>query len=407
MKVTSTAHTDRQGIALNQLVFEEAGFLFREQVVHDYGIDAHVEIVQNDRPTGRILGVQIKSGSSFFSEKTDDGFIYRSDDDHIQYWLNHSLPIILTLCNIETQQVYWQALSASTVTRTGRNWKLIVPKNQIVGFDSTGALADLATRIVPENKYTVLRQEDNSVGMSKRYSLTVLLNHNLSKPEIAAVIRQVTQLYADSQYHRNKMAAARWKGKKANIIFVYVYLTPDDAQNSNHFCRSLWIDKKYPDDLIRPSLEGENIGSNIVTEWSSLYSTLASIHRSHAISKEDYLDHIESTLEELLPVMQAITAALGKEVADPAEDAGPALKAASKKIGSLEKQASDIGRPPIECGEVHLEFRSAITHASNIVTPFLLENIAEVERNRHIELLNLEYFYQRLDNFLYELRKAK
>lgn len=405
MKVPATAHTERQGIALSQLAFEEAGFLFREQNVHDYGIDAHVEIVQNGRPTGRLLGVQVKSGSSFFSEKINGEFVYRSDDDHIQYWLHHSLPIILTLCDFDTRQVYWQALSGDTVISTGKGWKVTVPQSQTIDPTEAGKLAELASRIVPEAKYTVLKQQDISVGIAKRYSLKILLNHNLSKPEIAAVIRQVVSRYAGSQYHPNKWAAEKWKGKNASIITVFVYLTPDDEQDCNYFCRSIWVDKDYPDESPRPSWEGENVGSNIITEWSSLYQALAGIHRSYAVSKEDYLDNMQAILEALLPIMTTITASLSEELSDSARDATPTLKAASKAIEALEKRAEDIGRPPTECGEVHLKFRSLITYASNIVMPFLIKK-PNPERNRYVEQYCVEDFYKTLPEFYYELKKV-
>jgi hypothetical protein len=53
--------------AVEGVVLKEFGWLFREQAVSDYGIDAHVEEVDSDnKPTGKLVALQIKSGPSFF-----------------------------------------------------------------------------------------------------------------------------------------------------------------------------------------------------------------------------------------------------------------------------------------------------------------------------------------------------
>ena len=54
----------------------------------DVGIDMTVETVDK-APNGKFISIQIKSGKSFFNEKK---VTYRRKDQHLKYWLNHSLP---------------------------------------------------------------------------------------------------------------------------------------------------------------------------------------------------------------------------------------------------------------------------------------------------------------------------
>lgn len=70
MKADSNSHTGRIGVAGTQLLFKRLGWIFREQPIEDYGIDAHVEVVENNTPTGTLIALQIKSGKSWFKEKT-------------------------------------------------------------------------------------------------------------------------------------------------------------------------------------------------------------------------------------------------------------------------------------------------------------------------------------------------
>lgn len=65
--------------------FESLGFAFREQSESDYGIDAHAELIRSGQPTGRLLGIQLKSGPSYLAESATDGYIFRADKEHVWY----------------------------------------------------------------------------------------------------------------------------------------------------------------------------------------------------------------------------------------------------------------------------------------------------------------------------------
>ena len=135
--------TDRLGVSKLDFYFSSHGWLFREQMVHDYGIDAHIEIVNDAYPTGDLIAIQIKSGMSFFSEETDEAYIFRTEDKHISYWSNHSLPVVLVLYNTEDDILYWQVINEQTVISTGKGWKIEVPKTNILNEDSFKDLSKL------------------------------------------------------------------------------------------------------------------------------------------------------------------------------------------------------------------------------------------------------------------------
>ena len=130
--------TARLGVAALDTYFSSHGWLFREQLTHDYGIDAHVEIVDGLYPSGKIIAFQIKSGLSFFGEESAEGFVFRSDDKHVGYWLNHAMPVVLILFQPESKQLFWQHIGKDTVESTGKNWKVLVPKaHELVVGDKT------------------------------------------------------------------------------------------------------------------------------------------------------------------------------------------------------------------------------------------------------------------------------
>ena len=53
---------ERMGVSTIEKIINKMGMIFREQPTDDYGIDAQIEIVEDNYPTGKLIGVQIKSG---------------------------------------------------------------------------------------------------------------------------------------------------------------------------------------------------------------------------------------------------------------------------------------------------------------------------------------------------------
>ncbi|KRC42721.1 DUF4365 domain-containing protein [Oerskovia sp. Root22] len=145
-KVKASAVQDRKGIAtVQQIVTSDIGWVFREQTTDDFGIDAHLEVVENETATGRLIAAQIKSGPSYFKKPHDDGWWFRLDPDDLEYWIDHSLPVIVVLCNPDTGTAYWQTVTQKTIVtgkRGGR--KLLVPTAQQLGGESRRGLAKVA-----------------------------------------------------------------------------------------------------------------------------------------------------------------------------------------------------------------------------------------------------------------------
>jgi len=134
---------ERIGVAAVQTVVEKGlGWLFREQPISDFGIDAHVETVFNGNPTGKLIAVQIKSGPSHFQE-SGKTYTYYIDKVHYEYWANHSLPVILVAVPSE-DTIIWQKLTRSTMKETSKGYKVLIPKSQSLTEDAKRVLVDLA-----------------------------------------------------------------------------------------------------------------------------------------------------------------------------------------------------------------------------------------------------------------------
>ncbi|MFE0147848.1 DUF4365 domain-containing protein [Nonomuraea sp. NPDC059007] len=145
MRVDASVHVERAGVAaLAMAAHERLGWLCREQPVNDFGVDAILELVENGRTAGRLLGTQVKSGQSWFNEPTRDGWIFRFDDEHAQYWFDYDIPVVIVLYDPASGALYWQSLSHDAAKCTGKGWKVTVPADQQIDQASTSALTRLA-----------------------------------------------------------------------------------------------------------------------------------------------------------------------------------------------------------------------------------------------------------------------
>ncbi|MCY7383812.1 MAG: DUF4365 domain-containing protein, partial [Microcoleus sp. CAN_BIN18] len=151
-----SSRTERIGIAGTQLIFERLGCIFREQPIEDYGIDAHVEFIEKGQATGKLIALQIKSGDSWFQEKNGDNIIFRGNNEHLEYWQNHSLPVIVVLYKDSENTAYWQAVNNNTVQRTKTRWKLLIPIDRQVNSHALEQLKNLSQKIISAREYTEL-----------------------------------------------------------------------------------------------------------------------------------------------------------------------------------------------------------------------------------------------------------
>ena len=127
---------EREGVHYCGLIAERNNWLFREQPVNDIGIDAHMELTESTGESKQLLALQIKSGTSWFSEEKDECVIFRDiNERQYNYWTKNSLPCIVVLYNPEDKMCIWQKLTTETIQRTlggkGKSFFVQVPKNQV------------------------------------------------------------------------------------------------------------------------------------------------------------------------------------------------------------------------------------------------------------------------------------
>ncbi|MBB3658422.1 hypothetical protein FHX15_003669 [Rhizobium sp. BK650] len=129
--------TERLGVNAVEAIFLQMGWIFREQTVSDYGIDAHAEPREEGAPTGQLIALQIKTGESYF-RKRGNNFVFYGERKHLDYWRRHVLPVFIILHNPATGQTVWQRVEPDLVKERGEGrWSIEIPTDQVLN-DAAG-----------------------------------------------------------------------------------------------------------------------------------------------------------------------------------------------------------------------------------------------------------------------------
>lgn len=401
-----------RGVAEFSRQIERYGFLFREQQKHDEGVDAQIEIQDRGMGNGRLIGVQIKTGASYFKERSKDSFVHRFGKRHEHLWRTHSLPMILCLVDLDCEKIYWQHISDETVSQTGKDFKILVPIANIIDDLTTQNIARLATPVVASTDFSVHGPSDVSLATAKRFSANIIL-HTRSRPwsqsEIASVIRQVTRELKNNTYCRDANLKAQFGSKSADVIWLYVYTSEKDASIADWVCRSLWIDKRL-DPSFRPlPLKGEHAGDDIRIEWNPKAGEIARIFENHRESKSEYLPRVNRSVAALSKIIDPIASLIGEFRSGHFDEATlrEKLRPYLRTILEEEEINSGKGASPTDCSKLSVHFSALLDSLSNI--EIILRD--PPPRNRHALAFMLEQQIEsakeHLPLFIYESKQAR
>lgn len=411
MKVSLNSKIDRTGVQLVGEQFERAGYIFREQPISDYGIDAQIEVVQDDNVTGELIAIQIKSGASWLKEESEEGFIFRGDNEHLHYWLDHSLPVIVVLCDVDNRLCYWQAITSANVVYTKKAWKINIPNYQRINPGMDVDLKRLVKKLPVHKSYTVGSTEDNSHGAAKRYSLTIILNKEHTQAEIIELIKNATREAINTEYHRSEITRSHWRDHPAHVVWLTIYPSAEDEQNNNFVCQSEWFSANLSDDFLPMSNDGELIGMGIRVRWNDRYLESSRFYAKHTITKEAFIMQVSELATLSVPLVAAAVESLSQLQSNMInfELFSTHLTVKFEYTNDIYTQGTDLGLAPFECKDVSRKFQSLITHANNVYLPFSAMGEEGFELSQTVFNINSQskFFYEALAGFEYELQKVQ
>jgi len=134
-KINKSNKTGRKGInILAEIIEAELEWLFRpNHLEDDFGIDGYIDIITDEGYlTGKSIGIQVKSGKSYFIKQGNYGWKFNGELKHLNYYLNSVSPIFIILVDIENRLAYWEICKPDKIIRNKNKWFLTIPKSQVI-----------------------------------------------------------------------------------------------------------------------------------------------------------------------------------------------------------------------------------------------------------------------------------
>jgi|TARA_B110000037_G_C17023035_1_gene466126 hypothetical protein len=141
----------KKGVTLiEQFVENKFGWIFRRvSQDDDFGIDGYFDVVTKEGyVTGKSLGVQIKTGDSYFSEDKGYCWIFRGEKKHLNYYLNSEFPILMLLVDLNSESIYWGEIKENTIIPSGKNWKTEIFKKNKLSINSKSEIKSLTGEVI-------------------------------------------------------------------------------------------------------------------------------------------------------------------------------------------------------------------------------------------------------------------
>jgi hypothetical protein len=284
--------TDRIGVHKVGLAFlQEFGWIEREQPISDYGIDMHIEIVENGIPTGQLIAVQIKSGESYFNKIREGKIIYRGKKRHLDYWQFHSIPVLIVLYHPKDDKIYWEKILVKNTIDTGKGWKIGIPMTNVLSVESK---TEIEKYYYNRNHFITFKISDNSFGIARRVSAKIIVeNKGTSKSSMERMIPFLVEEMKESDYFSNERNRMFFEGKQADVVLLFFYNNIQQATRGLPFCRASWSNEDCESKLDIPN--PDNTINDIRIKWDSLHELFKESFIEKEMGKGTYLDLANET----------------------------------------------------------------------------------------------------------------
>lgn len=100
--------TEQEGLIFVQKMALALRAIWRPTPNDDYGLDGEIELTRDGSPTGFLVKAQVKSGSSYFHNRSASGFDVPVKPPDADYWLGVNVPVILVVHDPKSGQGYWK-----------------------------------------------------------------------------------------------------------------------------------------------------------------------------------------------------------------------------------------------------------------------------------------------------------
>lgn len=211
-------------------------------------------------------------------------------------------------------------------------------------------------------KHTIIAQRDVSTGVAKRYAADVLVDRGANLESIRAIVRVVTIMLRGDRSYRDIYSPASQPERATDVVFLFIYLSLDDAANTNWRCRAQWVNPQMEAAFRPMPLRADEWLDDIAIDWNEEQETRSLLNRAETATKREYLGEVDSVTPQMEAfVTEADTLLAAREVGQLADDAYlAAMCRLEPSMSRLHNQTGRAGLPPTELRDLNTAYRSAL-----------------------------------------------
>jgi type I restriction enzyme M protein len=233
--------TGRLGVhGVAKLILAKLRWDFHELRESDHGIDAIVEITVDGLRTGKLIALQIKSGSSYFAKKSSEGeWILRgAKKRHLAYWLEYQLPVLVVLYDTHAGCGYWVHVNSDTAKFTSKGFRIGIPSAQILDASAKPQIEKIITNrtTIAAEERAELEQMSHQAADQRQLlaQLTTRLNGQITRLDIEfGGHRQVGEVPTRLSADQAQIPSLLDRAQQADGTATHVIAQLGDAQEAN------------------------------------------------------------------------------------------------------------------------------------------------------------------------------
>lgn len=414
--------TEDLGIAYVHSQVAKMGFFFREQSKHDFGVDSHIETADaNGLATGRNIAVQIKSGASYIKQNEKGDLVHYTDEKHILYWAQHSLPVILIIFDPQTETAWWCDVKAyisrhPTLLSHGP-YKIecastsqfnVLVREELRALEKTyqGPLT------LSRELFSIISIADVSTNQAKRYRSEILLG-NASQNVARLAIYQATNYLKTVVEHSSEQFAVRWVQQQPHVIWLYVYRTLEDKAHTNWMARSVWHYKNNEGAKLIHFGKGNDFTNDIEIEFSDdrTQQARSEFVAARISSKYDFtkkVTHWISLVDELVNQAQKLSEQIQAQQITLEFYVDTMSNLSRMYIETIENKFDNGTSAPLEARDAELKFVQIIGDVGNLFllfSPRGLQTWTDLKQRDWLFQSYLKRYYTDREMFAFEIKK--
>ena len=155
--------------------------------------------------------------------------------------------------------------------------------------------------------YIIYDVEPSHIGTTKRYSVEVILKNEFSYDNISRISSEVFDIVKTVEVYNSEIGENRFRGKDANIIWVYFGKDESDMINNIYMCKTTWIDNyQMKDKWCSVNDKNKFFINDVHVELYNNYEVLKLYRVENSTTRENIVPEVKEILSNMINISEEI-----------------------------------------------------------------------------------------------------